>query len=80
LLNNRAELQRAQLEKIRDLMNEHVPGSVVTGFINSFMDINTDAVIEAAGYRLAYEVIDNEVVIYVLMAPDFSASNFDFQL
>jgi predicted nucleic acid-binding protein len=104
LLNSRAELQRAQLEKIRDLMNEHVPGSVVTGFepliesielpdaddrhvvaaaiqtraeaiitfnlkdfpehslaqygltalhpdefINSLMDINTGAVIEAAG-------------------------------
>ena len=32
LLKRRSDLDRETLEKVRDLMNSHVPGSVVTGF------------------------------------------------
>ncbi|GAA3960312.1 hypothetical protein GCM10022278_18050 [Allohahella marinimesophila] len=32
LLSQRPDLERAKLNKVRDLMNQHVPGSLVAGF------------------------------------------------
>ena len=46
---------------IERLGNPHVPASKLRGF-NSVYKIK----LRTAGYRLAYEVIDDEVVVYVL--------------
>ncbi|MFH4487278.1 type II toxin-antitoxin system RelE/ParE family toxin, partial [Vibrio metschnikovii] len=43
------------------LENPHVPSSKLRGY-DSVYKIK----LRTAGYRLAYEVIDNEVVVYVL--------------
>ncbi|BDF94872.1 type II toxin-antitoxin system RelE/ParE family toxin [Pseudoalteromonas sp. KAN5] len=54
---------KSQFKKklIERLENPHVPASKLRGF-DSVYKIK----LRTAGYRLAYEVIDDEVVVYVL--------------
>jgi len=44
------------------MVNPHVPSAKLKGY-DSVYKIK----VRTAGYRLAYEVIDNEVIIYVLV-------------
>ncbi|WP_257296707.1 type II toxin-antitoxin system RelE/ParE family toxin [Endozoicomonas sp. YOMI1] len=43
------------------LVNPHVPSAKLKGFDNVYK-----IKLRAAGYRLAYEVVDNELVVYIL--------------
>ncbi|MEI8707181.1 type II toxin-antitoxin system RelE family toxin [Pseudoalteromonas sp. B62] len=54
---------KSQFKKklIERLDNPHVPASKLRGFDNVYK-----IKLRTAGYRLAYEVIDNEIVVYVL--------------
>lgn len=58
-----AEPLKAQFKKklAERLENPHVPSAKLRGY-ESVYKIK----LRTAGYRLAYEVIDNEIVIYVL--------------
>ena len=56
-------LKKQFKKKLADRMvNPHVPSAKLKGY-DSVYKIK----LRTAGYRLAYEVIDNEVVIYVLV-------------
>lgn len=59
-----AEPLKAQFKKklAERLENPHVPSARLRGY-ESVYKIK----LRTAGYRLAYEVVDNEVVIYVLV-------------
>lgn len=62
LLKNRSDLSRNQLEAVRDLMNKHAPGSVVTGFENlidsiELPDLNDRHVVAAAIQTRAEAII-----------------------
>lgn len=43
------------------LVNPHVPADKLSGFESAYK-----IKLRSAGYRLAYEVVDSEVVVYVL--------------
>ena len=43
------------------LVNPHVPSARLKGFDNIYK-----IKLRAAGYRLVYEVVDNELVVYIL--------------
>ncbi len=56
-------LKKQFKNKLADrIVNPHVPSAKLKGY-DSVYKIK----LRTAGYRLAYEVIDNEVVIYVLV-------------
>ena len=54
---------QAQFKKklARRIINPHVPSAKLEGYDNIYK-----IRLKSAGYRLAYQVIDNELIVYVL--------------